>query len=358
MPRRRKAFAFDAFKPLASLYQRQLKANLKALTSATQRGTQQVKRASEAVRQAMPGAGRPPPGPGDWLPGLALGPGGPRRFFVHRPPGLRAAPGRRLPLLVMLHGCGQDARDFAIGTRMNRVAARAGFLVLYAEQDRMAHAQGCWNWFATRSGRARGGAGTRRGGLDQTCRFYGADPARVAVAGLSAGAGMAALLASHWPGRFAAVAMHSGVGPGAASSTGTALQAMLGLRAPHVQAPHALATTALPPLLVLQGDKDAVVDARNAQAICEAWAQASGPGVRALPPQPRQRGQRRPMLWQDWRAGRRLQVRCITVQGLGHAWSGGGARGSFTDPQGPDASALIAAFAGSAFAASAGHRGA
>ncbi|WP_225784356.1 PHB depolymerase family esterase [Xenophilus sp. Marseille-Q4582] len=342
MPRRRQASAFAALKPLAKLYQRQMK----VLTKATARGTQQ---AGEAVRKATRGAGRPPPGPGDWLQGLALGPGGPRRFFVYRAPGLQATPGRRLPLLLMLHGCGQDARDFAIGTRMNRIAARAGFLVLYAEQDRMAHAQGCWNWFATRSGRAQAEAATLLAAVDQVCQLYGADPARVAVAGLSAGAGMAALLATQWPSRFAAVAVHSGVGPGAAGSTAAALQAMQGLRAPQVRAPHASVAAALPPLLVLQGDADRVVDARNALALCEAWALASGATLQ--PPQWRQRGQRRPMVWQDWRRGRQLQVRCVTVQGLGHAWSGGSARGSYTDPQGPDASALVAAFAGRAFAA-------
>ncbi|MDA7416291.1 PHB depolymerase family esterase [Xenophilus arseniciresistens] len=345
MPRSRKASPFSALKPLASLYQRQLKVLSKA-------GERSTRKAGEAVRKAARGsAGRPPPGPGDWLQGLALGPAGPRRFYVYRPPGLRPPAGQRLPLLLMLHGCGQDARDFAVGTRMNRIAARMGFLVLYAEQDRVAHAQGCWNWFATRSGRAQGEALTLLSAVDQACQFYGADPARVAVAGLSAGAGMAAFLASQWPSRFCAVAMHSGVGPGAASSTATALQAMQGLRAPQVRPPHASVAPALPPLLVLQGDSDRVVDMRNALALCQAWAQASGATIGA--PQLRQRGQRRAMLWQDWRLRRQLRVRCITVQGLGHAWSGGSARGSFTDPQGPDGSALVAAFVRTAWGAAA-----
>ena len=53
--------------------------------------------------------------------------------------------GERLPLMVMLHGCGQDANTFAASTRMNRVAMRERFLVLYPEQDRLANAHGCWN---------------------------------------------------------------------------------------------------------------------------------------------------------------------------------------------------------------------
>jgi poly(3-hydroxybutyrate) depolymerase len=63
--------------------------------------------------------------------------------------------GERLPLMVMLHGCGQDAKTFAASTRMNVVAARERFLVLYPEQDRLSNANGCWNWFETRSGRAQ-----------------------------------------------------------------------------------------------------------------------------------------------------------------------------------------------------------
>ena len=98
------------------------------------------------------------PGHGHWLAGVAIGPAGTRRYRLYRPPGLRA--GEHVPLLVMLHGCGQDANGFASSTRMNRVAERERFVVLYPEQDRRANAQGCWNWFDTQSGRAYGEAAT------------------------------------------------------------------------------------------------------------------------------------------------------------------------------------------------------
>ena len=122
---------------------------------------------------------RPPPGDGQWLMGLVMAADGPRRYYLFRPAGVRF--GERLPLLVMLHGCHQDARTFAASTRMNRIAARERFLVLYPEQTRLAHAQGCWHWFDTQAGRALaesawilraidqvGGEGTRQCGGDRS----------------------------------------------------------------------------------------------------------------------------------------------------------------------------------------------
>ena len=81
-----------------------------------------------------------------------MGAAGARRFRLYRPPGVKF--GERLPLMVMLHGCGQDANSFAASTRMNRFAMRERFLVLYPEQDRLANGQGCWNWFDTGAARS------------------------------------------------------------------------------------------------------------------------------------------------------------------------------------------------------------
>ncbi len=288
----------------------------------------------------------PPPGAGAWIPGVAMGTAGARRFRLYRPPGVKI--GERLPLMVMLHGCGQDANSFAASTRMNRIAMRERFLVLYPEQDRLANAQGCWNWFDTGTGRAYGEAALIMKAIDQVCLLYPVDKMRVAIAGLSAGASMAALLVTRHPGRFKAVVMHSGIPPGTAHSRLSALGAMHGHRAPLPLAATPITMQALwPPLLVIHGDADAVVSPHNGHAAVQVWARAAG--ARAGPARSVQRGKRYPMAVTDFKRKGATMATLVAVDGLGHAWSGGAASKPFGDGQGPDASRMAWAFAAKQF---------
>jgi poly(hydroxyalkanoate) depolymerase family esterase len=289
-----------------------------------------------------------PPGEGDWIAGIAVGLNGVRKFRLYRPPGLQF--GEQLPLMVMLHGCGQDAKGFAISTRMNRVAARERFLVLYPEQDRLANAQGCWNWFDTRSGRAHGEAALIMKAIDQVCLLYSVDRARVAVAGLSAGASMAALLVTRHPERFKAVVMHSGIAPGAAHSSASALSAMQGHRGPKplVVTQDAMAAS-WPPLMVIHGGVDRVVAASNGQAAAQIWADAAG--AQALPGRNVQRGKRYGMTVTEFKRRGSAVATLVEVDRLGHAWSGGAAKQPYSDGQGPDASRMAWAFAARQFRA-------
>ncbi|MGQ2995007.1 extracellular catalytic domain type 1 short-chain-length polyhydroxyalkanoate depolymerase [Variovorax sp.] len=331
----------------ASVFARAYERNLKALTKLTLRNSQRV---AGQVQRATAKRLKPPPGKGDWLSGMAIGPGGARRYHLFRPADLHLQPGEKLPLMVMLHGCGQTGRDFAASTRMNALAARQRFLVLYPEQDRLAHPQGCWNWYERRSGKADAEAATLMAAVDQACMLYPADRERVALAGLSAGASMAALLATRYPQRFRAVVMHSGVAPGAAKSSATALGAMRGQNVPPMpvtavgKAMGAAAVLAtLPPMLVLHGDADAVVVPSNAVNSAAVWATAMGarPGVA----RDVQRGKRRPMRVTDFKRKGRTVVSLCEIAGLGHAWSGGASKLMFSDAAGPDATRMAWAFA-------------
>jgi poly(hydroxyalkanoate) depolymerase family esterase len=294
-------------------------------------------------------AAGPSLGLGSWVAGLTSGPCGVRRYYLCAPPELMSQEGA-LPLVVMLHGCGQTALDFARSTRMNLLAARERFFVLYLEQDKLSNPKGCWNWHERCSGIADAEAATVMNAIDDVCRRYRIDRDRIAVAGLSAGASMAALVATRYPQRFMAVAMHSGVAPSAAMTGLTALAAMRGQHFPPIvltavgKAVGAAAVGAtLPPLMVLHGDSDDVVVPTNADCSAAIWAMASR--AHAGAERTWKRGKRHAVSETEFtRAGRTFAKLC-KVSGLGHAWSGGTPGLPYSDADGPCATRMFWDFA-------------
>jgi poly(hydroxyalkanoate) depolymerase family esterase len=280
-----------------------------------------------------------------WTSGMASGVSGTRRYRLFKPSAVR--PGERLPLVVMLHGCTQDAQALAASTKMNRLAQVERFMVLYPEQDRLSNLQNCWNWYDTRTGRAQREADSIASAVEHICLTQPVDPLRLALVGLSAGAGMASLLAVRQPERFQAVVVHSGVGPGLASSSATALRAMRGHRVAVPLVPLATGSH-LPALLVIQGNVDPIVAPSNGAQAAQLWADCEG--AHAGKPHTVQRGKRHPAMVTDYRNRGRLVATLCLVNGLGHAWSGGAPDLPYSDPKGPDASRMAWTFMKKQFA--------
>jgi len=251
---------------------------------------------------------------------------GMRKYKIYVPP---RATGRALPLVVMLHGCTQNPDDFAAGTRMNELALERDFLVLYPAQAQTANVSRCWNWFKhNHQQRGRGEPSILAGMTQAVMKQHNIDPQRVYVAGLSAGGAMAAILGDTYPDLFAAVGVHSGLATGSATNVQAALGAMKNggtATAPSGQTP---------PTIVFHGDQDTTVHPDNGEQVVAARAGAAEP-------------EREPGISDNGRAytrriyrdaGGTVQAEHWAVHGAGHAWSGGSARGSYTDAQGPDAS--------------------
>ena len=281
-----------------------------------------------------------------WTTGMAIGVSGARRYRLYKPRGVLRS--ERLPLVVMLHGCSQDAQALAASTQMNRLAQAERFMVLYPEQDRLASLQNCWNWYDTRAGRAQREADSVASAIDHICLTQPVDPQRMALVGLSAGAGLASLMAVRQLQRFQAVVMHSGIGPGTASSSATALAAMRGRRVAVPLAP-LVADLHLPALLVIQGSVDHIVAPSNGTQVAQLWADREG--AKAARPRIVQRGKRYPAMITDYRNRGRLVATLCIVNGLGHAWSGGAPGVPYSDPKGPDASRMAWSFMKKQFAA-------
>lgn len=277
--------------------------------------------------------------------GITVGIAGAQRYRLFVPPGVQRT--ERLPLLVMLHGCGQNAEALAASTRMNQLALRARFVVLYPEQNTLANLHGCWNWHQTRTGQAQREADAVNATISQVCQLTTVDATRIALVGLSAGASMAALLATRHPERFRAIAMHSGIAPGMAHSSASALKAMQGRGLVAPLSPLS-ACTHLPALLVIQGSADRLVAPSNGNTAVQLWATREA--AKAGLPRTVQRGARYPATVTDYKTKGRLVATLCDIKGLGHAWSGGAANQAYSDPKGPDASRMIWSFAVKQFA--------
>ncbi|MFN0038484.1 MAG: alpha/beta hydrolase family esterase [Burkholderiales bacterium] len=271
-----------------------------------------------------------------------------RTYHLHLPGGYSRA--RQWPLLVMLHGCKQDARNFAAGTRMNRIADREGFLVLYPEQKRLANAFRCWNWFDRSVQNGEGEAALIAGMVRAVTAEYAVDPSRVYIAGMSAGAALTSVMVSCHGELFAACAMHSGLMHRAADSAGDAMRAMENgsLVSPETVARQVMANREFTfvPALVIHGTRDDVVHPSNAdQTIAQFMAMARGIGEtsEALVESVRRvtHGGTRPCEIRDFRSAETLMVRKVLIEELRHAWSGGDAQYAFNDARGPDASLMI-----------------
>lgn len=274
-----------------------------------------------------------------WTTGTAVSVHGALRYRLYIPQDVQ--PHGLLPLVVMLHGCTQDAQALATSSKMNQLAQSERFVVLYPEQDRLSNLQNCWNWFDTRTGRAQREADSVAAAVGHICQTQRVDPRRVALVGLSAGASLAGLLAIRQPERFSAVVMHSGIAPGLATSTATALAAMRGRRSAVPLKPLA-AGKHLPALLVIQGNVDPVVDASNGTLVAQLWATREG--AKATAPRTVQRGKRHLTVVTDYRCADRLVATLCLINGLGHAWSGGTPGLAYSDPKGPDASRMAWSF--------------
>jgi poly(hydroxyalkanoate) depolymerase family esterase len=245
-----------------------------------------------------------------------------QRVVVYRPKSMPAQAERRA-LVVMLHGCGQSADDFATGTRMNAAADTNGFVVLYPEQTAAANPQRCWNWFVPEQNtRGQGEVAWLANVIDSVAKVDGISSSRISLVGMSAGAAMAANLAVAYPERFGALAMHSGVpalaarnvdgaiavmrgGAGPADSLGAAAVAAMGARARAI------------PLFAVHGDMDLIVSPKNLGTLGDQWMAVN-------------------------KGKETVQIQLL--QGVGHAWSGGAGNGSFTAPGKANATKMIVEF--------------
>ncbi len=264
-----------------------------------------------------------------------------RDYLVHLPPAYRR--GVSLPVVMILHGCDQDHDDIRHVADMDRLADRYGFIVVYPfvtsyPGPRM---KNCWAfWLASQ---IRSGAGEVEDLwqiLAAVRRRFGGDPARLHVAGLSSGAGMAIAMLVARCDRIASGAAIAGLPYSESALT-------VGRRHPTFR-PKSRVVDAMNremgrrkrrvPLLVVQADGDPVVSARAGRRVRDTWTAAFADDSTAARAQ--QSGTTGGIPWarRRYTDGKgRTVVETLMLEHRGHGWYGG-RDGKYGFADGPDVS--------------------
>ncbi len=347
-----KAIAKPVLKPVAKLA---LKPALKPIS----------RPAAVAPRKPAAAARVEAPLPGKWLAGAYSAmpeaghlPGRRMLYYLYLPDKAPSATMLRkgMPLLVMLHGCDQSATDFATGTRMNRLAEKKGYAVLYPQQSLSSHSHRCWKWYDKATQEGGGDVRLIVGAIEQVAQRYPIDRARIYIAGMSAGAGMANIVALTHPELIAAVGLHSAPVYGAGHGAINALKVMQHGASQHMDGAIGavlLRRPAFPPLptILIQGEGDKVVRPVNqAQLMRQSLLLNRMPGTTAVSVEAKPAGRpgsRKPTnahQIRDFNVGKKLLLRVARIDTLGHAWSGGDSSLHYNDKAGPDASKMMLDF--------------
>lgn len=319
-------------------------------------------KAAAAPRPRKPAHATPGPTglPGSWqkawfsLPAAGqLAPARRMLYWLYLPSTPSAGP---RPLVVMLHGCQQAATDFAASTRMNQLAERKGFGVLYPQQSAAADSHRCWHWYKRSTQEGLGDVHLIARMVAHVQARHALDASRTYAAGLSAGAGLANILALRYPELIAAVGLHSAPVFGTTDSPMSAYRAMQqGARPAHSEVARSFAQ-GLPgfpgmPAILIHGARDTVVRRINMTQLTEQFAiinaasiTRTDPVVRSYPARTKGRLPRHAYESTTWYAGRKPQLVSCEIERLGHAWSGGDASVDFSTPEGPDASLMMWTF--------------
>ena len=187
------------------------------------------------------------------------------------------------PLVVVLHGCTQNADGYDTGSGWSTLADRFGFALLFPEQQRSNNPNNCFNWFLPGDiTRGSGEALSIREMIDKLVCDQNLDERRIFVTGLSAGGAMAAVMLATYPEIFAGGAIIAGLPYGVAGNVQEALDAMFqGKRLPARDWGDRVRNASehrgpWPRISIWHGDADRTVQPSNAAELIKQWTNVHG----------------------------------------------------------------------------------
>lgn len=198
------------------------------------------------------------------------------RLLVHSPISLSKD---STALVVVLHGCSQDAKDVSKLTGWNKLADSLGFYVLYPQTRTVNNPGKCFNWFSPKHNqRGKGEVRSIRSQINYMTRMHPINPQKVFVVGLSAGGAMTVAMLACYPEVFNAGACLAGGPYGGAKDIWESGKMMVGANAKSsedwanmVKAENPEFEGTYPRLVISHGMNDPVVNVFNADELNKQW---------------------------------------------------------------------------------------
>jgi poly(hydroxyalkanoate) depolymerase family esterase len=197
-------------------------------------------------------------------------------LFVHAPSPFKDS--TQYPLVIVLHGCNQNASIISEESGWNTLADRYGFIVAYPQQSMLNNAQRCFNWFLKSDNSIDQGEMLSLHEMIKYCtKNYPIKTSSVFIYGLSAGAFMSVAYMANYPEDIQAGVSCAG-GPFGAANSISEVMRLAGKPMDHSQNEwlsilHQKAGmhARYPKLIILQGSKDQVVHPQYAIELMEQW---------------------------------------------------------------------------------------
>jgi poly(hydroxyalkanoate) depolymerase family esterase len=291
------------------------------------------------------------------------------------------------PLVVLLHGCTQDAENFMDITKIKEEAQKRGFIVLAPEKKLKIFPPNnplkCWAWYLPSSNMRDPKRGELKEIMDLVAtvkKEYSVDENKVFIAGFSAGAVMSSIMANCYPDVFKGAAIDSGIPykglkyslskeigleeyiknigckqekipDGTVTSMITDMDSVLikfsdkeERRVKQLQKKSLKCAEGVSPdnrklnqIVIFQGDDDKIVWKKQSENIFMQFAQGEGAIEMSSTPIIDKNHAYKTINYKS----ANMNMSLYEIDGMNHAWAGGKDSDIFSDPKGPNATKIM-----------------
>ena len=177
------------------------------------------------------------------------------KMFTYVPKNLNQD--KKVPLVVVIHGCTQSAEMIANETGWNKLADSLNLIIVYPEQKQINNAAKCYNYFiGYKAKKDKGEVASIKQMIDFSVKNFHIDESNIFITGFSSGGAISNAMLNAYPRLFQA---------------GGLFAAPSNLFNPNKNSPNEQ-----PKIAIIQGEKDMIVPKSNAEKILNQWLKKNG----------------------------------------------------------------------------------